>query len=288
MNAKVEAYLQVAGLSNLPTVWSNVLVGAALASLDTPIPIGTTLGAIVAISLFYVGGMAQNDLIDLRIDTEERPERPIPSGRLSKGEVRLFTIITFTIGLIIIGLTAPQAVPIALGLLVAINLYNLLHKKWTGSLVFMGLCRALVYCTAAAMIAQSFAKELPAFATLLALYIIVLTLIAQKEANGPLGYRRYLAIGIIILPFLAYFATDHPISEVLRAPGIVVLIWLIRSAYFIWSTPPKVVPAILGWLAGIALIDAYFLALLDRTDLAFIAVFCFIATTLGHRRILGT
>ena len=288
MNSKIEAYLQLARLSNLPTVWSNVLVGAALASQGLPIPITTTLAAIIAISLFYVGGMAQNDLVDLRIDSEERPERPIPSGRINKGEVRLFTLSTFIVGLIIIGLTAPQALPIAFGLIIAINLYNLLHKKWTGSLIFMGLCRALVYCTAAAMVAQTFAKQLPAFATLLALYIIVLTLIAQKEANGPLGYRRYLAIAIIAIPFLAYFTTAHFLDKSFLAPSLLLLVWLIRSARHIWSTPPKVVPAILGWLSGISLLDAFFLALLNQPELSLIAVFCFFTTVLGHRRILGT
>src|SRR5262245_63491269 len=38
-------------------------------------------------SLFYSGGMALNDAFDAEIDARERPERPIPSGRVSRGTV---------------------------------------------------------------------------------------------------------------------------------------------------------------------------------------------------------
>ena len=38
---------------------------------------------LVALSLFYVGGMYLNDAFDAGIDAVERPERPIPSGQVS-------------------------------------------------------------------------------------------------------------------------------------------------------------------------------------------------------------
>jgi hypothetical protein len=42
-----------------------------------------------------------------------------------------------------------------------------------------------------------------------------------------------------------------------------------------------------GWLAGICLIDAWFLALLDEPWLVVACLVCFIITVLGHRRIMG-
>ncbi len=293
MNAKLKAYLQIARLSNLPTVFSNVLVGITLASSTTSIPIDITLSAMLALSLFYVGGMAQNDLFDLKIDTKEHPQRPLPSGALSLREARVFIVATFGLGFFLIAATAPNALYYALGLLVCIILYNLFHKKWTGSLIFMGLCRAFVYCVAAAMIASRQQQDLSwtplaYFAASLAIYIIAMTLVAQKEAAGSLGYRRWLALFIVALPFLAHFAAPYTFTPVLYISGIVLALWLVRSARFIWTTPPKVVPAILGWLSGICLIDAYFLALLNRPGLASLAGLCFIATVLGHKKILGT
>ena len=37
----------------------------------------------VALSLFYVGGMFLNDAFDREFDARSRPDRPIPSGQIS-------------------------------------------------------------------------------------------------------------------------------------------------------------------------------------------------------------
>jgi hypothetical protein len=293
MNAKLEAYLQIARLSNLPTVFSNVLVGIALAAGTSSIPFDITLIAMIALSLFYVGGMAQNDIFDRKIDATENPRRPLPSGAISVLEARVFIATTFGLALLLIAATAPNALYYALALLVCIVLYNLLHKKSTGSLILMGLCRASVYCVAAAMVASRQTLDLPwtplaYFAAALTLYIVALTLVAQKEAKGALGYRRWLALCLVAIPFLVNFAIPFTVTPILSVTGIVLALWILRSTRFIWTTPPKVVPAILGWLAGICLIDTYFLALLNRPGLAGLSGLCFIATVLGHKRILGT
>lgn len=292
MNGKLKAYLELSRLSNVPTVWSNVLVGAAIATGDMPLSLSTTLITMLAISFFYAGGMAQNDLFDLDIDTQERPERPLPSKRISRNEARLFITLCFALGGLLIALGNKDALPSALALLVCITVYNHRHKKWAFSLLFMGLCRALVYLCAAAVVQPSiidfFSIPLHLFAGLLAAYIIALTLVAQKEASGALGYRRWLALGIVVIPFFAHFGVEHSFTPALIITGIALPLWLLRSAICIWNTPPKVFPAVLGWLSGICLVDAYFLALLDRPMLSGLAGGCFVLTVLGHKRILGT
>ena len=42
--------------------------------------VGLTL---LAATCLYAGGMVLNDVFDLAIDRKERPERPLPSGRIS-------------------------------------------------------------------------------------------------------------------------------------------------------------------------------------------------------------
>src|ERR1700733_16333044 len=75
--------LTLGRVSNLPTVWTNVLAGAVLSGGDWR---NWRLGLmLVAMSLFYVGGMYLNDYFDRTIDARERPERPIPSGEISAG-----------------------------------------------------------------------------------------------------------------------------------------------------------------------------------------------------------
>jgi hypothetical protein len=73
------------------------------------------------------------------------------------------------------------------------------------------------------------------------------------------------------------------------APAAVILaLWLIRSARLVWQSPPKVIPAVLGWLAGISLLDAFFLTFTPFPWLSLIALACFAVTVWGHRRIAGT
>ncbi len=76
-------------VSNLPTVWTNMLVGLVLAGgvVGGAAADAKTLPLLLALSLFYVGGMYLNDAFDAALDALERPERPIPSGRVGRGTV---------------------------------------------------------------------------------------------------------------------------------------------------------------------------------------------------------
>ena len=79
-------YLKLGRVSNLPTVWTNVVAGAALtgASLSVAqlVPLWLALS-----SCSDFGGMFLNDAFDRHIDARERPERPIPKGQIGAGEV---------------------------------------------------------------------------------------------------------------------------------------------------------------------------------------------------------
>src|SRR4051812_33867448 len=89
--------LRLGRISNLPTVWSNVLTGTALAGAATA---DLRLFIVVmALSLFYVGGMYLNDAFDHVFDAKARPERPIPSGQVSAAQVHAFGFGMMAVGL---------------------------------------------------------------------------------------------------------------------------------------------------------------------------------------------
>ena len=73
-------YLLLGRVSNLPTVWTNTLAGCALAG--AAVGPGRLALLALAFSLLYTGGMYLNDAFDRESDARERPERPIPSGRI--------------------------------------------------------------------------------------------------------------------------------------------------------------------------------------------------------------
>jgi len=89
-------WLRLGRVSNLPTVWSNVLAGLALVGALEAEP--SVLVAALALSIFYVGGMYLNDAFDRNIDRVERPTRPIPAGQVSARAVFTLGFAALAIG----------------------------------------------------------------------------------------------------------------------------------------------------------------------------------------------
>ncbi|MCP4743482.1 MAG: UbiA family prenyltransferase, partial [Actinomycetales bacterium] len=93
MTPETRAWLEITRVSNLPTVLGGVLVSvAATGALQWRFDRWPLMGwwspqiaMLAAIAFFYMAGFILNDVFDRRIDHEERPGRPIPSGRIMVG-----------------------------------------------------------------------------------------------------------------------------------------------------------------------------------------------------------
>ena len=74
--SRPRAYLLLARISNLPTVWTNVLAAYVVAGASREsLPIAS-----IAASLFYTAGMFLNDAFDAPFDAQARADRPIPTA----------------------------------------------------------------------------------------------------------------------------------------------------------------------------------------------------------------
>lgn len=81
----VAGYAELVRVPNLFTAPPDVLVGAALASATgSGVSVVGVAGLSLASMLLYAAGTALNDAFDADVDADERPERPIPSGRISR------------------------------------------------------------------------------------------------------------------------------------------------------------------------------------------------------------
>ena len=149
------AYLLLSRISNLPTVWSNVLAGIVAAHAAVQWPDVVRLAA--GVSLLYTAGMFLNDAFDRDIDAVERPDRPIPAGDVSARPVFVSGFAMLAAGEAVIATQPRFAAPLAWGvaLAAAIVLYDFRHKKKRFGPVVMGVCRGLVYCVAAAATAMT-------------------------------------------------------------------------------------------------------------------------------------
>lgn len=300
--SRLRAWLELCRISNLPTVWTNVFVGCAIASgfgmqfvardgniLPTT-PDWPMIGVMsLAMSLFYIGGMALNDLADADIDKQERPTRPIPSGRVSKPAALNFILTCFATGLALVWFFKQEAMVYSAILLALIIAYDFLHKRFSLSIFLMGACRSMVVLAAAVGAdPEIFDRVAVVLAVALGLYIVGITIIARGEVEDRIDQRKWLAIAMPLL-VLSMFAIVRPAE--LPAPaiaGFVLSLWLASPIRFVLARPPKTIKAVLTWLSGICLVDAYFLTLLGAPLLAAIAGVCFVLTAWGHRKILGT
>ncbi len=80
---KAIAYAQLLRVSNVLTALADVWMGVIVARSALTPPVTCGLLSLASVSL-YLSGMVLNDLFDAARDARERPERPIPSGRVSR------------------------------------------------------------------------------------------------------------------------------------------------------------------------------------------------------------
>ena len=102
-NVSIKDYLALVRLPNLFTLPSNILVGmATVSSLAFTLTSFSQFLLLVTISvLLYCVGIVLNDLYDFDIDKKERPNRPLPSGKISRRSAIVLVAIFSTVALIL-------------------------------------------------------------------------------------------------------------------------------------------------------------------------------------------
>ena len=284
--------LRLGRVSNLPTVWSNVIAALVLAGAVAE-PRSLTL-LLSGFSLFYVGGMYLNDAFDRKIDALERPDRPIPSGVISASSVFAIGFSILAAGVGLVSWCASEQVPQSwtgallggLALAAMIVLYDIYHKNNPLSPLLMGLCRVLVYVTAALAMTASVAPRVQLGAVALLCHLIGLTYAAKQENLARLT-SVWPLLFLAVTPVVGVVAAQ----ELGVALAFVVLLcaWLVHSLRFLFHNQRRSIPqAIVRLIAGIALVDAALIATLEQFGLALAAVGCCALTRILQRYVPGT
>jgi hypothetical protein len=284
--------LRLGRVSNVPTVWTNVAAGVALSGAAFPLGIFATL--VVALSLFYIGGMYLNDAFDREIDARERPERPIPSGVVAARSVFAIGFAMMAAGwllLLAIGYVPDEGTgwraPLAGALLGgAIVVYDMWHKANPVSPLVMGLCRVLVYVTAALAVAPFVSTEVAVAAVVALAYLIGLTYAAKQENLGRITNAWPLAFLAVSVVYAVWAATTGLAGQLAAAAFIA---WLAWSMVFLLKPDRVNVPrAVVSLIAGLCLLDAVFIAAAGHAWLALLAAAAFLLTLALQRHIPGT
>src|SRR4051795_9175329 len=255
---RLSTLLRLWRISNIPTVWTNVLAGSVIAGGDrNP---GSIALIMLAMTAFYVGGMYLNDFFDREIDARDRPGRPIHAGEIGAG-----TALSIGFGLLATGVAlmipfGPAALIWAVVLAAVILLYDVWHKGNVLSPLVMGACRALVYIGTGAALAGSTSAATMIGAVALASHVAGITYAAKQESLDRVGNLWPLALlavplfvalpavfsgWIVIIAFLLLLAADaRAIRLLVRRP-----------------VPGAVPSAVSGLIAAICLVDALAIAM---------------------------
>jgi 4-hydroxybenzoate polyprenyltransferase len=91
----------------------------------------------------YVGGLVTNDLFDFDIDKKERPNRPLPSGKINKNATIFLSFLFLGSGLLLALLVSVTSALVSVILVMMILSYNYKLKNGVSRPFLMGSIRAL-------------------------------------------------------------------------------------------------------------------------------------------------
>jgi len=217
-------YLELMRPANIVTAWADILVGfaasgsgiifAKLINGQTNFAILISLAwLLLATTGLYGGGIVFNDVFDAELDAKERPNRAIPSGRVSLENATLLGSVLFALG---IG-AAFQVSGLSGAIAIFITFTALLYDSFTKHHSFfgplnMGLCRGSNLLLGVSLV-PAIVWERWYLALIPVLYIAAITAISQGEVHGGkkiTGVLALLLIALVLTSVLALgFLTEY-------------------------------------------------------------------------------
>ena len=203
LKSKLISWLQLIRVPNLFTVPGDILIGYFVI-LDVSLSYKTFLLIIISLCL-YSFGIILNDICDIHIDKIERPNRPLPSEKISLKSAYFATIILAICAISIACVLSKITLFVSVLLLIVIILYNTVLKKYNNLGAFsLAICRILnIILGASAHFAYSDESYLLLFLPILFIgtYILGVAKLAHNETEV---LKKRNGIGLIIVSSLLW------------------------------------------------------------------------------------
>lgn len=292
MLQKLRAYLELMRPANIVTAFADILAGFAVAggavSLTNGSLVMTPEGLVwLLISTFglYGGGVVFNDVFDAELDAKERPERAIPSGRVSKLEASVLGTLMHALGVVAAFQVNATAGIISAAIVICTFIYDAKAKHFVvWGPFFMGLCRGgnlLLGCS----IIPGVLPGIWFVAFIPIVYIASITLISQGEVSGGSTIHGYIALfmlstvtGALVLfflfpgysllpalPFLIFFCglVFPPFFKAARNPEAATIKKAVkRGVISLVILNSVIVAGFLGFIIGLLVFSLFLLSIL--------------------------
>ena len=254
-------YVELVRPANVATALADVLAGYAVAGMGNPRVLAWLL---LSTACLYAGGVVLNDVFDRDLDRIERPERPIPSGRVSTTAAAGLGASLLAAGILAATLATPVAGIVAGATAACVLVYDAWGKRQglVGP-VNMGLCRALNLLLGIAAAPAMLTGAWP-LAALPLVYIAAVTAVSRGEVHGGRrGVTAYALISLsLVLVGLTAVALVRGGASAAGVAGVtftLVLAWRVLPAF--WGayqdpTPGPIRHAIRTGVLSLVLLDA--------------------------------
>jgi len=291
LKEKIFAYLQLMRFPNLFTSIADVLAGYLIVR-GLEINLAELLALCVATSFIYGGGCILNDVRDRKQDGLERPQRPIPSGRVAMPEAFILAVVFFGLGLAA-AFWAGKAVFFVAFLLVLLAVsYDVITKEMPVlGPVTMGACRG-----ANLLLGMSLSFDWPMAAFLFPIisftYVFALTTLSHFEVEGGLARKGRVVSGCLALVISAILILN--MTHQLTVDGLIYTGFLAAFAVppllsgLLRPSPRRVGRAVKYLILGIPLLDAVYVSGIHGWSWGIPVALCALPSTILSRYLYVT
>lgn len=217
--------------ANIVTAISDIVAGVAIAGVlssgFSSIQTSNFVYLILATIGLYGGGIVFNDVFDVELDKVERPERPIPSGKVTYKQAVFLGSFLLLLGVGFALLVSIVSMLIAIAIVIAALVYDKYakHHIIAGPLN-MGVCRGLNLLLGMSILSG----QLPEFWMICFIpivFIAAITLTSQGEVlgNNKMSITFALSLDLIVAGVIILLAWNGIMN-----------FWIVLPFVFLWIT----------------------------------------------------
>ncbi len=233
---KIQAFIEITRPVNLLITFAVVYISAIICSDNFLFTINIVLAGLSA-AFVAASGNIINDYFDFEIDKINRPNRPIPSGVITRKEAVLYYLILSFVAILISYLVSFQAVSVVVLTLILLYFYSYLLKSipLVGN-VLVAFCTAFAFIYGGIVVGNINAAFIPAvFAFLINLIREIIKdiedLDGDKENNVITFPSKYglekTKIILLVLTFILILTTFYPFASQLYKVEYFILVLFI-------------------------------------------------------------